>query len=328
MTRTATPGPLPRPYYGPGRRSDSSRAGAPSGAGAILGRREVGARDARLRRGLRSDGRPTPALPRADRRAGVVHAGRDRPARAAAEDLAGRPGHHLHGLRREGGDRAHLPLRLRPAHRPGPRVGAHRGGADPAGHRAQPLHRRRLPGPEVPQGRNHPGRAGPLPQGVQARAAAGDATAPDLHARGRHRPGPGRPRRLPGPRGQLPVPERRVLRAGKPQPPAPGVPGVLHPVPGAAHPRLSPAPARHLAVVGAPGEREPGGRGADAGDPQRGLLRALVPRPRDGRVPGGRPRPPRRGQPRLHAHDRRPPAGGRDLPPGRRGFPRSAHLPP
>ena len=177
------------------------------------------------------------------------------------------------------------------------------------------------------QGQGDPRRAGALPQGVQARAAAGHAAPADLHPRGGHRHHPQRSRGVPHPGGQLPLPERGVVRVGESQPPAPRVPRVLHALSGPLDPRLSaPAPG-HAAVVGVAVQRESGGGGAHARHPQLRLLRALVPRPRDGCVPGGGARPHRRGQLPLHAHHRRPPAGGRHLPPGGRGLPRSADVP-
>jgi len=142
-------------------------------------------------------------------------------------------------LRREGRHRADLPLRLRAAHHPGPGVGADRGRPRAARDGAEPVHQRRLPGPEVPQGPRDPARAGPLAPRVQARAAAGDAAAADLHARGRHRHHPRRPRRVPDPGGQLPLPERRVVRAREPQPLHRVFPELFTRLSRAADPRLS-----------------------------------------------------------------------------------------
>ena len=62
---------------------------------------------------------------------------------------------------------------------------------------------------------------------------------------------------------------------------------------------------------------------------QLGLLRALLPRPADGRPARRGPRPRRRrGRRRVHAHDRRAAAGRRDLPPRRRPVPRPRGVPP
>ena len=80
----------------------------------------------------------------------------------------------------------------------------------------------------------------------------------------------------------------------------------------------------------APGRRRrPVDRRAHAGHLQLGLLRALVPRPADGRHArrGRRPRRQRR-RPRVHAHDRRARAGRRHLPPHRRPVPRPRGVPP
>ena len=63
---------------------------------------------------------------------------------------------------------------------------------------------------------------------------------------------------------------------------------------------------------------------AHAGHVQQRLLRARVPRAADGRRAGRGPGPVRRGRLRLHAHDARPAAGRRDLPPRRRRLPRPA----
>src|SRR5881296_3611100 len=241
-------------------------------------------------------------------RAGVLHAGRGQPARAAAEAGAHGPGHHVHGLRREGRARADLPLRLRAARRHRARVGTARGRARPARHRAQPLHRRRLRRAEVPQGQRAAARAPALAQGVQARAAQRAAAARRLHARRRHRHHPRRPRRVPGAGGQLPLPERRLLRARESQPHDARVPRAVRPLPGASDQGLSEPPARRAAARGPAHRREPGGRRALARHPQLGVLRALVPRARDG-------------------HDARTAARGRRLPPHRRGLPRSARVP-
>ena len=75
--------------------------------------------------------------------------------------------------------------------------------------------------------------------------------------------------------------------------------------------------------------RRPVRRGAHARHLQLGLLRALLPRPADGRRAGRGRRPRRRRRRlRLHAHDRRPAARRRDLPPHRRPVPRSRGVPP
>ena len=92
--------------------------------------------------------------------------------------------------------------------------------------------------------------------------------------------------------------------------------------------RATPGPA------GRPARRQPrGDRRADRGAPhprglQLRLLRARLPGQGDGGGDGGGLRPLRGRRPGVHAHDARPAAGGRHLPPGGRRFPRSAGLPP
>ena len=70
------------------------------------------------------------------------------------------------------------------------------------------------------------------------------------------------------------------------------------------------------------------GRRAHPGRVQQRLLRARVPRPADGRAVGRGRRPVRRPErQRVDAHDRRPEAGRRDLPPDRRPVPRPRGVP-
>ena len=133
------------------------------------------------------------------------------------------------------------------------------------------------------------------------------AAAQDLHPRGRHRPHPRRARRVPRPGGQLPLPERRVLRAGEPHAAESRLPRVLRLATRCARSRTTRRCSSTRCCTSAPrASREPGRGRADARHPQLRLLRALLPRARDGRAAGRGARPPRRGQPRLHA---RPPAG-------------------
>ena len=68
------------------------------------------------------------------------------------------------------------------------------------------------------------------------------------------------------------------------------------------------------AVARAGPAAEPDDRRADAWRLQLGVFRARVPCAADGRRAGRRPRPSRPRQHRLHAHDARPAARGRDLP--------------
>ena len=95
---------------------------------------------------------------------------------------------------------------------------------------------------------------------------------------------------------------------------------VLPRAPGQGVPDAAP---RQPALRGAAAEPEPGGRRAEPGHPQLRLLRALLPRARDGRAARRGARPPRRGQSRLHAPDARQAPGRRDLPAHRRRLPRS-----
>ena len=135
-------------------------------------------------------------------------------------------------------------------------------------------------------------------------------------------------RRLEGARGQRPHPVGDLVHAREPDrddaadPVAvlllPGSPG--RPVPGAA--------ARRAALGRAGRRRRRDDRRVDAGRRQQRLLRAHLPRPPDGRRAGRglRPRRPRRRL--LHAHDERPGARQRDLPPARRRLHRPARVPP
>ena len=76
-----------------------------------------------------------------------------------------------------------------------------------------------------------------------------------------------------------------------------------------------------------PGRRRPVRGRAHARHPQRRVLRALVPRPPDGRRAGRGPRPRVPRPARLHAHDRGRAARRRRVPPRRRRVPRPAALP-
>ena len=191
--------------YGSGRRFRIHRRPTARPADAMLGRREMGARDHRLRRGLRR-----PAAPRPHYRPLVsilesFTPDRDRPAGAAAEALAGGPGHHLHGLRREGRARAHLPVRLRAAHHPRPRSGS---ASRPASSSASP--RSTCSSPTSTRTRSA-SRTASCPPSSSSRARSTSASCcgvipprQDLHPRGRHRHHPRRQGRVPRPRGQLP----------------------------------------------------------------------------------------------------------------------------
>ncbi len=74
-------------------------------------------------------------------------------------------------------------------------------------------------------------------------------------------------------------------------------------------------------------QRQAERRPADARRLQQRLLRALLPRPPDGHPDRRGARPRGAGHAGLHAHDRRPAAGRRHLPPDRRRLPRPGRLP-
>ena len=153
--------------------------------------------------------------------------------------------------------------------------------------------------------------------------------AEDLHPRRRHRPHPGRPRRVPGPRGQLPRAERRLLRAGEPQSPPPRLPGVLHLLSGAPDQRLPHLLLETLGFVAPAHEPEPGGGDPHPRPPQLRLLRALLPGPRDGGLPGGgHATSSWRTTTCTCARTRGRQRGRRHLPARGRRLPRPARLPP
>ena len=141
------------------------------------------------------------------------------------------------------------------------------------------------------------------------------------------RPGAGRGRPAAGARGQPAQPVGRVLRGREPGPDDPAVPAGAAGPPGPAGRQL-----RRAAAAGA-AQRRPGRGGRpvrgrhDPGHPQRGLLRARLPRPPDGRRAGRGQRPAGRRPAGLHAHDRGPPSGARDLPAPGRPLPRPGRLP-
>ncbi len=243
----------------------------------------MAARKKGIRRNLRQERVRSSALPTARFDSGIVHPGRDRAARAPAEALADGPGHHVHGVRREGGHRTDLPVRLRAARDPLTRVGTPAGRAGPAGHGPQPLHPRRVSGSEVPQGPHRASRDRAVSQGVQARAPERDSAAPDLHPRGRHRHHPGRSRRVPRARGQLPLSLGRVVRPREPQYAQSSLSGILQVLSRPPDQGLpDPAP-RNLAARRAAIQREAGRGDPDARHGELRVLRTLVPGTRDGR---------------------------------------------
>ncbi len=134
--------------------------------------------------------------------------------------------------------------------------------------------------------------------------------------------------RLPGARGQPAHAVGHLLRDREPSGDDPRVPRAVRQPPHPPGRRLSAAPPRGVALHRAAGRRRPGRRRAHARHPQRRVLRALVPRPPDGRRAGRGPRPRVPRPARLHAHDRRRAARRRGVPAHRRRVPRPGALPP
>ena len=125
----------------------------------------------RVRRDVRPYGPGAPAL------SGAVRGPARRLARRspAAPDRGrqGVPdtGHHVHGLRRRPGHRAHLPLRHPPAHRHGRGVADARARAHAAADGHQPVPQGRLPRGPDPRRRRRAAGAGPELQALPARNA-------------------------------------------------------------------------------------------------------------------------------------------------------------
>ena len=237
-------------------------------------------------------------------------------------------GDHVHRLLRRAEHRSRLAVRHHPAGDPRHRVGPHqrRARATPAG--AQHVHRRPLQRSARDRRRRVPGRAadgvGELPPAVPRRATQARRVGPHL----RHRPRPRRRRRDVRARGQ---PARAVGRQLRDREPGGRQAGLRRAVRAPADPTGRRVHRRAQAAADlarARRRRRSAARGAHAGHLQLGLLRALVPRPADGRRArrGCRPRR-RRRRLRLHAHDRRARARARDLPPDRRPVPRSRGVP-
>ena len=110
---------------------------------------------------------------------------------------------------------------------------------------------------------------------------------------------------LPRARGQPAHAVGHLLRDREPPGDDPRVPRAVRQPPRPPGRRLPAAPARGAAGHRAARRRRPVRRRAHAGRPQLRVLRALVPRPPDGRRAGRGPRPRVPRQRRLHAHDRR-----------------------
>ena len=126
---------------------------------------------------------------------------------------------------------------------------------------------------------------------------------------------------------QSPLPVGRFLRVGKPRGDEAYLPADVRWSFDPARRGLSGAIAEDAAVHRAGVDSRADCRGADAGHLQLGLFRALLPGAADGSRVGARPRPGRQRRLRLDADHERPRARRRDLPPHRRRFSRSAHLP-
>ena len=133
--------------------------------------------------------------------------------------------------------------------------------------------------------------------------------------------------RLPGARGQPARAVGDLVRGGEPAGDDPGVPRALRQPPRAPGRLVPDQAARGAAPHRAERCRRPVRGGADARRAQLRVLRALVPRPPDGRRAGGGQRPRRAGRDALHAHDRWSAARRRRVPPHRRRLPRPVAVP-
>ena len=256
----------------------------------------------RLRRDVRRLGSAAASLPGARRRP----AGRHAAATAAASDRSrqgvAHAGHHVHGLRRRGGNGADISLRPAAAHHHGGRVDDDRARADAAPDRDQPVPARHLSRRPHPRGGRGAARArlqlSPLP----ARNARRQRPPRHLRLHRRHRPGAPRGRTLRRARGQPARAERRVVHAREPRRDEARVPASLCALPRQPHRRLQPGAAGDPADPGAAQSNRSNGRRADARRRQLGLLRARVPGARDGRAARRGARPADARQRRLHAH--------------------------
>ena len=189
----------------------------------------------------------------------------------------------------------------------------------------QPLHQGHLFQARGAARRHRAGRSRVPEPGVPARDERPARAARHLRVHRRHRHRARRCRHLLCAGGQCPHALRRLLHAGEPRDHAAAVPRPVRAPSRRAGRELSGRAARD-AQVGRAGHRRRRAdrRAAHPRDLQLGLLRALVPR-RQARHRAGRgARPHRQGRDRLHAHDARPEARRRDLPPHRRRLPRSA----
>ena len=233
--------------------------------------------------------------------------------------------HHLRGLWRSRLHRAADPVRRDPARARGERMGHGAARARAAHQGDQPLHQGHLFQARGAARRHRAGRSRIPEPGVPARDERPARAARHLRVHRRHRHRARRCRHLLCAGRQCPHALRRLLHAGEPRDHAAAVPRPVRAPSRRAGRELSGRAARD-AEVGRAGHRRRRAdrRAAHPRDLQLGLLRALVPR-RQARHRAGRgARPHRQGRDRLHAHDARPEARRRDLPPHRRRLPRSA----
>ena len=214
-------------------------------------------------------------------------------------------GHHVHRLRQERRDRAHLPLRPHPAHHHRGGVAGRRARPDAAAHGAQPVPPGSLLRRAGPRRRH---RASPPRLQLQAlppRDAGRAGAARRLRRRGRHRPRAAARRDVRGARGQPARAERRELHAEQPAGDQAHFPDAVQSLRRAAGRSVRQSLLATLRGARASALARSARRAADAGHLQLGLLRAHLPGAADGHRAGRRPRPLRPRQRRLHADDRR-----------------------
>ena len=206
---------------------------------------------------------------------------------------------------------------------------AARKGPHPARQGAQRLHQGRLWRARDLARRRGARRSGVPQSGLPPGDERTERAARHLRPHRRHRHRARRRRDLLRARGQCPHALRRLLHAGEPRDHDAAVSGIVRAPSRRAGGELSGRIAGDAQIGGAGlGLARSDLRAADARRLQFGLLRALVPCRQARRRTGRGPRSLRQGRDRLHAHDARPAARRRDLPPHRRRIPRSPHLPP
>jgi hypothetical protein len=202
-------------------------------------------------------------------------------------------------------------------------------GPEAAGPRAQHVPARYLPWPRHPARQHHPRRPdlpeSGVPPGNERPGRAARRLRP--HRRDRHRPG--RRRQFHRAGRQRADALGRVLHAGKPRNHDAAVSGPVRPPPRRTRGAISRRTALGVTLGGAAlGVGGAYRRADDARRLQFRLLRTLVPGRQTGDRAGRGPRPRRQERRGVHAHHRGPQTRRCDLPPRRRRFSRSAHLPP